>query len=258
LSYLKLKEELLLTSNNLDLQHLELFIFLALIAEIVGTLGGFGSSIFFVPIAGLFLDFQSVLGITALFHLSSNVTKIAMFRKGFNKKLLIRMGIPAVIFVFAGAYLSQFVANNNLQIILSVFLILFSLLMLLYPRFRLKPTKNIAVLGGGFSGMAAGLLGTGGAIRGLVLAAFALEKNVFIATSAIIDLGIDLTRSLVYFENGFMHRQDLYLIPILFVVGILGTYIGKSLLQKFSELQFQKLVLALILCTGIFTILRSV
>ena len=69
------------------------FILLALLAEILGTVGGFGSSLFFVPIAGLFFDFHSVLGITALFHLSSNISKIALFRKGFDKKLVINIGI---------------------------------------------------------------------------------------------------------------------------------------------------------------------
>jgi uncharacterized membrane protein YfcA len=86
------------------LENLPLFILLALLAEILGTVGGFGSSLFFVPIASYFLDFHSVLGITALFHVSSNLTKIAFFRKGFDKKLVISIGIPAVVFVIAGAF----------------------------------------------------------------------------------------------------------------------------------------------------------
>ena len=36
-----------------------LFLALALLAEIAGTLGGFGSSVFFVPIANMFFDFES-------------------------------------------------------------------------------------------------------------------------------------------------------------------------------------------------------
>ena len=66
-----------------------LFILLALLAEVIGTVGGFGSSVFFVPVANFFLDFQSVLGLTALFHLSSNITKISMFRKGVDWKLVL-------------------------------------------------------------------------------------------------------------------------------------------------------------------------
>jgi uncharacterized membrane protein YfcA len=63
------------------MEHLYLLIFIALLAEVLGTVGGFGSSLFFVPIAAFFLIFQSVLGITAIFHLSSNFSKIFLFKK---------------------------------------------------------------------------------------------------------------------------------------------------------------------------------
>lgn len=240
------------------MHYLPLFILLALIAEILGTVGGFGSSMFFVPIAGYFFDFHSVLGITALFHLSSNVSKIALFRKGFDKKLVLTIGIPAVLFVIAGAFLSRFVNASLLQIILSVFLILLSVLLMIYKNLRLKPTTANSITGGALSGLTAGLLGTGGAIRGLTLAAFNLDKERFIATSAIIDLGIDLSRSVVYFSNGYMHKHDYYLIPILLIVGIVGTLIGKKLLSRFSETQFKYVVLILVVVTGIVTLINGI
>ena len=81
------------------MENLHYFILLALLAEILGTVGGFGSSLFFVPMASYFLDFYSVLGITALFHVSSNIVKIILFRKGYDKKLIISIGVPAVLFV---------------------------------------------------------------------------------------------------------------------------------------------------------------
>ncbi len=237
--------------------YLPLFILLALVAEILGTVGGFGSSMFFVPIAGYFFDFHSVLGITALFHLSSNISKIALFRKGFDKKLVLTIGIPAVLFVIAGAFLSRFVNSLLLQVILAVFLLILSLLLMLFKQIRLKPTTTNSITGGALSGITAGLLGTGGAIRGLTLAAFNLDKERFIATSAIIDLGIDLSRSVVYFSNGYIHKHDYYLIPILLVVGIAGTFIGKKLLARFSEAQFRYIVLSLVFITGLVTFINS-
>jgi uncharacterized membrane protein YfcA len=40
-----------------------LFFLLALLAEIIGTISGFGSSILFVPLASIFIDFKLVLGV---------------------------------------------------------------------------------------------------------------------------------------------------------------------------------------------------
>ena len=210
------------------LDDLPYFVLLAFLAEILGTVGGFGSSMFFVPIAGYFLDFYSVLGITALFHVSSNLSKISFFRKGYDKKLILSIGVPAVLFVIAGAFLSQFIETRILEIMLAGFLIMVSLTLLIFRNFSLTPSVRNSIGGGIVSGIIVGLLGTGGAIRGITLAAFSLKTDVFIATSAVIDLGVDFSRSVVYFLNGYVHQHDLYLILILFFVSIAGTFVGKT------------------------------
>jgi len=235
-----------------------LFLLLSLIAEIIGTVGGFGSSVFFVPVAGYFFDFHSVLGITAMFHLSSNISKIALFRHGIDKKLLFSFGIPAVIFVIVGGLLSNVFDNKVLEISLSIFLVVLSLLFLIFRNLELKPTKTNTFLGGSASGFVAGIIGTGGAIRGLTLNAFNLDKNVFIATSAIIDLAVDASRTVVYVSNGYIKSEILYLIPFLFAIGIIGTWIGKRILNKFSQKQFKTATLLLILLVGVLTLIKII
>jgi uncharacterized membrane protein YfcA len=239
------------------MDHLLLFILLALFAEILGTIGGFGSSLFFIPIATLFLDIHSVLGVTALFHVSSNITKIAVFRKGVDKKLILNIGIPAVVFVIIGAYYSKYINAKLIENILSVFLIVTSLTFIIFKNISVKPTKYNSISGGVLSGFIAGLIVTGGAIRGITLAAFNLQTEVFIATSSVIDLGIDLSRSVVYTLNGFVHKDDLYLIPILLVVSVLGTLIGQQVLKKINSDQFKSIVLILILITGLISLSKN-
>jgi hypothetical protein len=236
------------------LENLPLFLFLSLIAEILGTIGGFGSSLFFVPIASYFIDLHSVLGITALFHVMSNITKLFFFRKGFDKKLIFTIGIPAVVFVVIGALLGKYVQTNILEILLAIFLIGVSLTLLIFKDIVVHPTLTNAIGGGALSGFIAGLIGTGGAIRGITLAAFNLTRDSFIATSAIIDLGIDSSRGVVYYLNGYVHQDDLYLLPMLLVASIMGTYIGKKILTKMSEKQFKQTVLVLVLITGLISL----
>ena len=235
-----------------------LFVFLAIIAEVLGTIGGFGSSLFFIPIAGFFLDFHSVLGITALFHVSSNLSKIALFRNGIDKKLIVYLGIPAVIFVIIGAYFSNLMKSDYLEVGLAVFLIVTSIVFLTFKTFTLNPSIKNSVIGGILSGGVAGLLGTGGAIRGITLSAFNLTPAVFIATSAVIDLGVDASRSVVYILNGYVHQHDLYLIPFLIGASFLGTLIGKKLLTKISDKRFKSMVLILVLVTGVSTIVKVI
>ena len=231
-----------------------LFLVLALLAEIAGTVGGFGSSVYFVPIANFFFDFESVLGITALFHLASNASKLALFRAGIDRRLLVTLGVPSVAFAILGALATAFVATRVLEMALAIFLLALSSWMLLRPRWALAPTTRNGVLAGALSGGMAGLVGTGGAIRGLALAAFALPKEVFVATSAAIDMGIDFSRAVVYFRNGFIHRDDMAWIPLLVVVAVLGTWGGRTLLRRLSQERFRQIALLLVLGIGLLTL----
>ncbi|WP_400073524.1 sulfite exporter TauE/SafE family protein [Zobellia russellii] len=233
-----------------------IFLILTLVAEIIGTIGGFGSSVFFVPLGNFYFDFQSVLGLTAIFHLSSNLSKIFLFKKGLDKRLLLSIGIPSVIFVVIGGFLSKIFNNNFLEIFLGIFLIGFSLLFLIKSKLSISPNDKNAVVGGALSGFSAGLLGTGGAIRGLTMASFNLEKSVFIATSAFIDFLIDFSRTFVYYSNGYIHKHDLKYVPFLFVIGLIGTFIGKKILAYIPQSKFRRLSLSLILIVGIITMTK--
>ena len=235
-----------------------IFLLLALVAEVIGTIGGFGSSVFFVPLGNFYFDFYCVLGMTAIFHLSSNLSKILLFRKGLNKQLLFNIGVPSVLFVIIGGLLSKVFNVRFLEVVLGLFLIAFSLLFLLRKELIVLPNKKNAVVGGAVSGFSAGLLGTGGAIRGLTMAAFNLEKSVFIATSAAIDMMIDFSRTIVYYQNGYIHTHDLKYIPFLLVIGLLGSYVGKRILHYIPQDRFKKLSLTLILLIGLVTLIQLI
>ncbi len=233
-----------------------LFLILSLLAEILGTIGGFGSSVYFVPLANLFLDFKAVLGITAIFHLSSNLSKIFLFRKGLNKYLMIYIGIPAVIMVILGGIVSNLLDERILQIAFSIFIIVLSLFFLLFRKYVVNPNKRNAILGGSASGFLAGVLGSGGAIRGLTMVAFNVEKEQFVATSAVIDFAVDFSRSIVYYFNGYMHAEHLHYMLALIVIGFVGTWLGKLVLWRISQERFKTIVLGLLLGIGVFSLIR--
>lgn len=233
-----------------------LFYLLALLCEIIGTIGGFGSSVFFVPISSIFFDFKTVLGITALMHVFSNLSKIILFAKHTNWKLFLQFGIPSIVLVLMGSYLTRYIAFEHFDLVLGIFLIILSLFFLSLPKVRFRPNLANSIAGGSISGFTAGLIGTGGAIRGLFLSSYNLEKNIFIATSAMIDMGVDLSRSIVYVNEGYVKGTTWWYIPGLVVVAFTGSWIGKQILKKIKQETFQKIVLGLILAIGIFTLVK--
>ncbi len=223
-----------------------LFWLAAFFAELIGTMAGFGSSTIFLPIALFFLDFRTALTLVAIFHMSGNIGRITFFRHGFNRRLLLIFGLPSVLLTLLGALLVTYVPSDVLKLVLGVFLIVFSFASLSKPEISFSPSKKNSFVGGSLSGFFAGLIGTGGALRGAFLTSFNLEKSVYIATAAAISLAVDITRIPVYFGSGFLQPQFYYYIPILFLLAISGSFTGKKIVSKISQSTFRKIVLVAI------------
>lgn len=233
-----------------------LFFAIALLSEMIGTVAGFGSSVFFVPLAGLFLDFHTVLVLTSILHVFSNAAKLILFGRHVRLRLLLLFGVPSVCLVIVGAYLSARLQFRITELMLGLFLISFSLLLFLQPTAKLPPRPWNAISFGGLAGFLAGLIGTGGAIRGLALTAFDLEKGNFVATSAAIDSGVDFSRMLIYMQNGYLQSEFYWYVPGLLAMAFVGSYIGKLALGKIEQKNFRRIVLLLIFLIGLVTLGR--
>ncbi len=235
-----------------------IFFILVFITEILGTLSGFGSSVLLMPLAGMFFDFKTTLTLTSILHIFSTSAQIFMFRKEINWPLLIKIGIPSTIFVLIGAYLNDKVNLKYAQLAMGVFLLSFGLVFLLSKNFKLAPSTLNAMIGGSIAGFFAGLIGTGGAIRGATLAAFDLSKASFVGTSAGIDLAVDVSRAYVYLSNGYLEFQYFWYIPVLLILASSGAWTGKKLLSKISQKNFKRSVLIIIMCIGAFMIYGAI
>jgi phosphohistidine swiveling domain-containing protein len=160
------------------------------------------------------------------------------------------LGIPAVVFVTIGALLTAIVPVDQLELGMNVVLVFLAIYLIINFNKKLEMNNRNLYIGGVLSGLMAGLVGTGGAIRGLTLAAFNLSKEVFIATSALIDLGVDFSRAVVYVSQGYFLKEFLILIPFLMLIGFFGSYLGKQILKITSELMFRYIVLFVIIGTS--------
>jgi uncharacterized membrane protein YfcA len=242
----------------MELWDLLLFFILTLLCEIIGTISGFGSSVVFVPLASFFFDVTVVLGLTACFHVLSNIIKLFFFKKNIDWNILLKLGIPATVFVTIGAILTKFIDPKFIEIALGIVLIIVSTVLMLGDKIKLQRTNFNLISGGILSGFFAGLVGTGGSIRGVTMAAFNLEKEIFISTSAGIDFSVDISRTIIYYLNGFIQVEMLYFLPILFISSIIGTWIGKKLLDKISQKTFVSITLTTIITSSIIHLIKLI
>jgi uncharacterized protein len=228
-----------------------LFFISALIAEIVGTMAGFGSSTIFLPLALLFVDFKTAIILVAIFHLFGNLSRIIFFRQGFDKKIILQFGVPSILFSLLGALMIGVLPQPVLKLVLGVFLITTSVSFLIKPELTIPANISTFIAGGSVTGFITALVGTGGALRATLLQGFNIEKIKYIATAATIALATDATRIPVYISQGFLTEQYFIYIPLLFGIAILGSFIGRRVVKRINQGLFRKIVLVAIILVSI-------
>jgi uncharacterized membrane protein YfcA len=228
-----------------------LFFLSALVAEIIGTMAGFGSSTIFLPLALFFVDFKTAIILVSIFHLFGNLGRITFFRQGFDKKIIFQFGVPSVLLSLLGAFLIGVLPQPTLKLILGIFLIVTSGSFLAKPGLKFPANTGTYVAGGSVTGFITALVGTGGALRATFLQGFNIEKVKYIATAATIALATDVTRIPVYLSQGFLAEQYYLYLPVLFGVALAGSFIGRKIVKRINQELFRKVVLVAIIIVSI-------
>lgn len=221
-------------------------------AGILATLAGFGSSTLLIPIALFFMNVKTAIFLVACFHLFSNLFKVKLFLKAIDLPTVLYFGLPSIVMALTGALLISRLPVEMIKTGIAIFLIVFSVYSFFKPTFHLKESMLTAVTGGALSGLLAGLIGMGGAIRSTFLIAFNLPKEVYVGSSALIALMIDLTRVPTYWLTGVVADNSYYiLLPWLILSAFLGTKTGKLLLGIVDQQTFRNIVLIMLLAVGV-------
>ena len=216
---------------------------LTLVASGIGTATGFGTSTVMIPIMALFVPLPVALLFVGIIHLCGDIWKVLLFKRGFEWKLIVCFGLSGIVASFLGASLSLHVQALPLKRVLGAFLILYVVYLFLKRDWALPKTHSTAVCGGILSGLFAGFFGVGGAVRGAFLTAFNLPKEVYIFTSGLIALFIDVTRVSRYIWGGIRLEQDLlFALAISIPVSLAGAYIAKRSLDRLPQKFFRVFV----------------
>lgn len=232
--------------------HVVLLCILTLIASAVGTATGFGTSTIMIPVLATFVPVPIALLFVGVIHLCGDVWKVLLFRAGLEWKLVLGFGLSGIAASYVGASLSLHVEPLPLKGILGAFLMIYVLFLLLKRHWALPRTQGTAVSGGILSGLFAGFFGIGGAVRGAFLMSYNLPKEVYVFTSGIIALFIDVTRVSRYFWGGTRLEPTLaYALIACIPVSFAGAYLAKKFLDRLPQRYFRIFVAIFLALVGI-------
>jgi uncharacterized membrane protein YfcA len=186
----------------------------ALVGSGLTLFSGFGLGTLLVPVFGLFFPIEIAIILTAIVHFLNNLFKLFLLGTKANLAIVIRFGIPAILFAFLGAYvlstldtmqslLNYQIGNHTFEImpiklIIGIVLLFFSLFEIIPSLSKLQFDQKYLPLGGVLSGFFGGLSGNQGALRAAFLIRANLSPQSYIATGVIIACLIDTSRLFIF------------------------------------------------------------
>jgi uncharacterized protein len=217
---------------------------------------GFGLGTILLPVFALFFPLPQAILLTAIVHLLNNLFKGFLIYKHIQFSVVLKFGIPAIVFAFAGAYCLELIEKwpvlywiNNHSVPLVAFIlgivILFFALFEILPIFqKLSFPPSMVYVGGMITGFFGGLSGHQGALRSAFFLRLGLSKEQLIGTGTAVAILIDVTRLSVYFKSNveFNYEKNTYYLLVAIFAAFLGSYLGAYFLKKMTIPFVQKLV----------------
>lgn len=247
-------------------------ILIALFAAFVSTLtlfSGFGLGTLLLPAFALFLPAETAVAATAVVHLANNLFKGSLLAGAVNWSVAARFGVPAIVAALLGAFLlealsglppvytyafrGETVAVTPLALCLGGLILVFAVVELADLDRWLRFPPKLLPLGGALSGFFGGLSGHQGALRAVFLAPLGLTAAAFAATQAMIAIGVDVVRLLVYgaAEIGAGFSETAMPLIAAGIAGALaGALLGRKLLPKITLAVVRRITAALLFVTG--------
>ncbi|HLF51529.1 sulfite exporter TauE/SafE family protein [Flavobacterium sp.] len=237
---------------------------IAFIVSILTFFSGFGLGTILTPVFMIFFPVEVAIGLTGIVHFFNNFFKIILVGRNADKTVLLRFGIPAVLFAILGSWLLLNIPDLKplftyemfgktfevypVKFIISILLIIFASIDLIPYFNKLQFGREKLPIGGALSGFFGGLSGNQGALRTAFLIKAGLSKEAFIATAVVVSTLVDFTRLSIYatrFSKSGL-TDNLTLVVSATLSAIIGAYIGNKLLKKVT-LKFLQITIAIML-----------
>lgn len=230
-------------------QWLLLFI-VGFISAVISGAAGFGGALVLLPILTSIVGVKTAVPILTIAQLFGNASRVWFGRRELKWKPIFFFLLTAIPFSIFGSYLFTDIDSHKIKFGIGIFLIV----LVIYRRAGIKKIRlgtNGMLFGGALTGFLSGLIGSAGPLG----AAFFLELNLtavaYVASEAFTALIMHLTKTIVYQKYALIGITELYYGIFIGTAMILGSWVGKKLIEKLSRAKFILLVELLLILSGL-------
>jgi len=229
----------------------------ALVASILAAVAGFGGAVIMLPVLVWEFGIQDAIPILTVAQLIGNLSRVIFNKRELRWPVVWRFALGAVPAAVIGGIIFATAPAAALVRLLGVFLIV----MVVYRHTHWGKSARLTLRGfvplGAASGILSAVLGTVGPFAAPFFLSYGLIKGAYIGTEAMTAVIMHITKLGVYGSYSLVGIHTLLIGVAIGAVMILGTYVGKRLLNKVPESIFPHIIEGTMLVAGMLFIIRG-
>lgn len=235
-----------------------LWIIATTVAYFIKGLCGFANTLVFTSILGFGANNVAISPVELVLGYPSNLILTWKNRKNLNKYVYIPLAILVLLGCIPGAFLLKNVNARYIKIVFGVIVILIGIEMYLREKdvFKLKESKMILAIIGILSGVLCGLFGVG-ALLAAYVGRVTESGSEFKANISAVFIVENTFRIILYSAIGVITFSSLKYSIMLMPFMLLGLFAGMKSASILDEKAVKKLVIILLIISGIMLIIRN-
>lgn len=229
----------------------------ALAASSLAGVTGFGGAAVLLPALVAGFGVREAIPILTVAQLIGNGSRAWFNRRELNWRVVLWFAIGGVPMAFLGGLLFAKAPLPVLTRGLGAFLLLVVVWRHAKPSTQKKfPIQTFAAIGGTASFLSA-LLGSVGPVMAPFFLAYGLVKGAYIGTEALATVVMHVTKLVAYRQTAVLTMSGTFVGLLLGPIMILGSFLGKRIVDKLPERVFVLLIEAVLIIAGLIFLIRG-
>ncbi len=228
---------------------------IASIAYAIESIFGFGGTIIFLGISGLFYDFNSLLKLAMIVALASGLAVLIQSYKHLSWKHLMRILIYTIPGAIFGTYLITFFSSDLLIKFFALILIVYGCFNLFFPNLIIPNylKRGLLILGG----IIQGIYTIGGPFVLMGYKDNFSSKQELRSTMAGYFFTINSIRAIFFMMLGESYVDIIFSYYPIAILVMVSVWLGYFIHKKIPEILFRKLIIIAITLIGILILLTK-
>lgn len=234
-----------------------LLVVAAMLASTIAAVTGTGGGVILLPVMTLFFGVREAVPMYAVAQLIGNVSRVVLNRGEIRLNVVGWFMLGAVPMGVLGAIVFARTPEAGLVRLLGGFL----LVCVIVRHARAKQLREFspkwfAPIGGVFAFVSA-LLGSAGPFLAPFFVSYGLVKGAYIGTEALATVTMHLSKLPTYYATGTLSRTAVIAGLSLGPVMIMGSYIGKRIVDRIPGQVFAIMIDAIVVAFGVLFLVRG-